>query len=216
MQVSADSLAPRNVQLEWNATYASWYSFQGLDYSQGLPVLQPQVSASLHGASLTLWGNLDQSRRELNEVDATIQAEREAGPVTYALGYGYLHYPHRDWEATHELVADLGFAGPVQASLNVHWDVAAGLGRYWTLAMSRDATLHKVTGSLGAKLYMQEHYYDLSGFPALETSLGVSAPWAGLVLQPSLSRIWTWENGDFRGDQAIASRWIVSLSFSSP
>ena len=213
-QVASDSLAIPH--LEWSATYASWYSFQGIDYSQGLPVLQPGMSVKLHGVSLGLWSNLDQSRREWNEVDVTLQAEREVGPVTCGFGYAYLRYPHRDWAATHELIAELGLAGSVQTSLSVHWDVAAGHGRYWALGLSRDATFHAATASLGAKVYVHEHYYDQSGFPALETSVAVSSPWACFPLQPSLSHLWAWPNGDFRGDQAIRSRWIMSLTYASP
>lgn len=216
LPIPSDSVATQNVHVEWGATYASWYSFQGLDYSEGSPVFQPSVSANLRGFSFGLWSNVDQSRSELNEVDATFQAEREVGPVTGGLGYAYLRYPNRDWEPTHELIGDLGLDGPLQSSLSVHWDVGAGRGRYWTLGLSREATLHAATASLGAKLYAHEHYYELSGFPALETILSVSTPWSGVVWQPSLSYLWGWENGDYRGDQAIASRWMVSLTCSSP
>jgi hypothetical protein len=212
--IAPDSLAAHGLAVEWTATFASWYSFQGQDYSEGRPVLQPELSAGLRGFSLGLWGNLDAYHREFNEVDVTLQAERELGPVTCSFGYAYLQYPHRDWDATHELIGEFGTAGPVPASLSIHWDVAAGRGRYWEVALSREAVFHKLSSSLGAKLYFRDHYYDQTGFSALETSIGVKSPWAAFPVQPSLSRLWAWENGDFRGDQAIGSRWLMSLTWS--
>lgn len=211
-----DSLGAHEAPLAWSATYASRYRFQGLDYSQGRPVLQPQVSGRLRGITLALWGNLDQDRRELNEADASLQGDRDFGSLSGALGYTYLRYPHRDWEPTHEVFADLALAGPLQPALSVHWDVAAGRGRYWTLGFSHDIPRRGATVGLAAKLYAHEHYYGMTGIPALETSVSVMASWAGILFQPSLARLSTWENGHFRDDQTVSAGWVLSFTCSSP
>ncbi len=210
---SSDSLA--EAPIAWNATYASWYSFQGLDYSQRRPVLQPQVSGSLRGFTLTAWGNMDQTRRELNEIDISLQQDWGLRAVSVGLGYARLQYPHRDWEPTQEVLAELTAEAPLHPSLSVHWDVAAGSGRYWALGVNHAIPWQQGSVALATHLYFQEHYYELTGIPALETSLCASTAWAGISVQPTLSRFWTWPNGDFRNDQAIRGGWALSLLCSS-
>ena len=63
---------------------------------------------------------------------------------------------------------------------------------------------------------VQEHYYGMSGISALETRASIRRTWAGVDWEPAISRLWTWENGDFRGSNAVAPGWLVSLSFSPP
>ena len=211
---SSDSLA--ETPITWSATLASRYSFQGLDYSEGRPVLQPQVSGSLRGLTLTAWGNLDQTRRELNEIDLSLQRDWSLKQLSVTLGYAHFRYPrHRDWDPTHEVLAELTVEAPLEPSLSVHWDVAAGLGRYWALGVNHVIPWQHGSMALATRLYIHDHYYELTGIPALETSLSANATWAGISVQPTLSRLWTWPNGDFRGDQAVRGGWVVSLLCSS-
>jgi len=210
---SADSLA--ETPIAWSATYASRYSFQGLDYSEGRSVLQPQVSGSLQGLTLTAWGNLDQTRRELNEIDLSLQRDWSLARLSVALGYAHLRYPQRDWDPTHEVFADLTVEAPLEPSLSVHWDVAAGLGRHWALGVSHTVPWRGGSVALATRLYVHDHYYELTGMPALETSLSASAAWGSIAVQPTLSWIWTWANGDFRDDQAVRGGWVVAIQCSS-
>jgi hypothetical protein len=85
----AEPAAPAGPAFSVSTTYASRYSFQGLDYSEGRPVLQPTVTASLLGFGAGLWGNIDQTRREINEVDATLQREFEAPRISGSVGYAW-------------------------------------------------------------------------------------------------------------------------------
>jgi hypothetical protein len=210
---ATDSLA--EPPIAWSATYASRYSFQGLDYSAGRPVLQPQVSGTLRGFTLTAWGNMDQTRREIDEIDLSLEREWTLPRTTVSLGYEHLRYPHRDWTPTNELIADLAVEAPLEPSLSVHWDFAAGTGRYWGLGVNRPIPWSRGMVTLATELYYQDHYYGMSGIPALETTLSAATHWGNLSVQPTLSRQWTWPNGDFRDDLAVHGGWVVGLQFAS-
>ncbi len=213
-QVRPDSLP--EAPIVWSATYASRYCFQGLDYSDGRPVLQPQVSGRIHGTTLAVWGNLDQTRREPNEIDVSLQRDWTLGRSSGLLGYTHLRYPNRDWEPTHEAFVELALVAALEPSLSIHWDVAAGTGRYWAFGVSHEVPWRGGALGLASKLYVHDHYYGLTGIPAVETGVSVTGPWAGISIQPTLARLWTWSNGDFREDQAIRGGWVVSLVCSSP
>jgi hypothetical protein len=203
-------------QLEWSVTYASRYSFQGLDYSEGRPVLQPEVVYRLGGFGIAVWWNLDQARRELNEVDVSLQREWTSKVFSAAGGYVNLHYPHRaDWEPSHELFADIALEVPLRPSASVHWDVDAGNGRYWTIGLGKELARSIGSIDLSADLYVHDHYYGMTGFSALETSVSVTREWGGLCLAPSLGFLWTWANGDFRGELAVPAGWLAGLTLSS-
>ena len=211
----ADSVSEPAATFEWSTSYASRYAFQGIDYSDGRPVLQPSVSASRFGFTAGLWGTADQTQRRLDEFDATVQRDLEHGRWSGALGYEYLRFPNRDgWSPTHEGYLDLAFDAAGSPSLSMHWDVAAGAGRYWTLGAVREFPAPGGTLGAGIKLNAQEHYYGMTGIPSVETRVSFAIPCAGLALVPSISRIWTWSNGDFRAEQAIAPGWLASVDLS--
>jgi hypothetical protein len=205
------------VQLEWELTYASWYSFQGLDYSNRRPVLQPGLKGTLKGVSVGAWGNIDQSLGELNEADLTAQWAWERGRASGGLGYVNLQYPHRDdWEPSQEIFGEFAFDAPFQPSASVHWDVDKGRGRYWALGLGREIAGPVGTVQLVAKLYAQDRYYGVTGISALETRIGFQRVWGGVAWEPSLARVWSWTNGGFRGPDAVAAGWLISLSLSPP
>jgi hypothetical protein len=213
--VALDTPETPSLALGWSAAYASRYSFQGLDYSEGKPVIQPSLTIGLHGFTAGIWGNVDQTFGELNEIDVTVQREVEYGLLSGSVGYANLQYPHReDWAPTHETYLDLSLDALLNPSLSVHWDVDEGAGRYWTLGA--DHTFEGPAGSLGlsAKLFAHEHYYEMSGIPAVETGIAISKVWGRFTFQPAIARQWAWENGDFRDDLAVDPGWVVSLSVS--
>lgn len=205
------------LQFGWAATYASWYSFQGLDYSNRRSVSQPEVSATLRGVSISAWGNFDHSRGELNEIDLTLQWDWEGERFSGGLGYANLQYPHRtDWEPSQEVIGEFAFAGPLEISASVHWDVDEGRGRYWEFGLGKEVEAPGATIVAGATLYFQDRYYELTGIPAIETRVGVRRVWGGVAWEPSLARLWTWENGDFEGSEAVEPGWLFRLSLSPP
>lgn len=203
------------LQFEWGATYASWYSFQGLDYSNRRSVSQPEVSATMRGVSIGAWGNFDHSRGELNEIDLTLRWGWEGERFSGGLGYANLQYPHReDWAPSQEVFGELAFAGPLEVSASVHWDVDEGRGRYWELGLGKEVEARGASILFGAAVYVQDQYYELTGIPAVETRLGARRVWGGVAWEPSLARLWTWENGDFEGPEAVEPGWLLRLSLS--
>lgn len=213
---SPDSLsAGSGLQFEWSGTYASWYSFQGLDYSNRRPVFQPEAKGTLGGVSLGVWGNLDQSSGDPNEVDVTLRYGWEYTGVSGGVGYVNLQYPNRpDWEPSQELFAEGELDGAIQASASVHWDVDSGRGRYWALGAGHEFSRSGV--GLGVKLYAQEHYYEMTGISAIETRASVHRTWAGVEWEPAVSWLWTWENGDLRGADAVKPGLLISVGVSPP
>ena len=202
---------------ECSGTYASWYSFQGFDYSDRKPVVQPEAKVSLRSLSVALWGNLDQATENLNELDTTVRWDWEHKKASGGAGYVNLRYPTREgWEPSQELFVEGALDGPVQASANLHWDVQSGRGAYGCLGLGHEIERSSVTFGVEAKLYAQTHYYGLTGISAAETRLSLRRTWAGMEWEPALSRIWTWENGDFRAEDVVVPGWLVSLSFSPP
>jgi len=205
------------VRFEWEATYASWYSFQGLDYSDRRSVSQPEVSVTMRGVSIAVWGNIDHSRGELNEVDMTLQWGWEGDRFSGGLGYMNLQYPHRpDWEPSQEVFGEVAFGGPLDLSASVHWDVDAGRGRYWEFGLGKELSAKAVAILLATSVYVQDDYYGMTGVTAVETRIGVRREWGGVAWEPSLARISAWENGDFQGANAVSTGWLFRLSVSPP
>jgi len=212
-----DSAAEPAFQFECSGTYASWYSFQGFDYSNRKPVFQPEVKGTLKALSVGVWGNLDQASGAMNEVDVTLRYGWEGKRASGGIGYVNLQYPSRlGWAPSQEIFAEGDLEGPIQTSATVHWDVDSGDGPYGALGVGREISKSAITIGFGVKVYAQEHYYGMSGISALETRASIRRTWAGMEWEPGISRLWTWENGDFRGPNAVAPGWLVSLSFSPP
>jgi hypothetical protein len=208
--------APDAPQVSWSATYASRYSFQGFDYSDGRPVLQPEVTGTLGALSVSLWGNLDQGRGELNEVDGTLRLGWTVGGVSAAAGYANLQYPNRPgWSPSQELFTEIEAGATLAPSLALHWDVDAGHGLYGALGLGAERALGGVAWGLATRLYAQHRYYGTSGISGLETSAGAGLSWRDLAWRAELARLWTWENGGFSAAQAIPGGWLFRLTLSS-
>lgn len=207
----ADEPAPR---AEWSLTYASRYAFQGIDYSEGRAVLQPW--AALHAGPLTgtVWANANQARHRFDEVDLGVQTPWATGPVSGTAGWLYLRYPNRDWAATHELVVECAANAALSPTLSLHWDVAEGDGLWWTAGASREFASPVGEWQLAAKLHGQEHYYAMTGLPAAETTLGLTIESGGLSFAPSVTRVWSWDNGDWRGDVRPQPAWQAGLTIA--
>ena len=213
----SDPPATPAISIEWGVTYASKYLFHGgFDYSEGKPVFQPQAKVGWNELSLQIWSNWDQARREVNELDVTIQYDWERGRASGAVGIAHLQYPHRDWSPTQELIGTLALKAFLEPTLDLHWDVAEGHGGYWTAGLSRGWSMSRASFSVTSKLYGLEHYYGVSGITALETGVTVTSEWAGLSFESSLQRQWTWENRDLIGESRISPGWLLALTVASP
>jgi len=197
-----------------DVTLASRYLFQGLDYSEGRTVLQPNFVVGFGAFSAVAWANFQPDLGDVNEIDLSVKYSRSIRRLSIAPGYTYLHYPNREgWDPSQELFVDLGVTAPLSPSLSLHYDFDAGQGLYATMAVSQ--TLRSPL-TAGVNLFYQSGYYEMTGVPAME--LKASAAWSlqDVSVTPSISRFLTWRNGDFRDEAAVPSTWLFSINVARP
>jgi hypothetical protein len=198
------------LSLAADVTFASKYLFQGIDYSDGRSVLQPDVVTTAGPFSLVAWGNFQPDLGDLNEIDLSVKVSGSIQKLSVSPGYTYLRYPNRiGWDPSQELFVDLGLEGSFHPALSLHYDVDAGDGLYATLGLSH-ALKDPVTA--GVNLYYQAHYYEMTGVPSVELKMSGSWSYQGVSLSPSISRFLAWENDDFRHEMANHSTWLFSLN----
>ncbi len=214
-QAPTDSTA-QSAPPAWSAsgdvTFASRYLFQGLDYSEGRSVLQPELVVGRGPFSFTAWANYRPDAGQLDEIDLALKMSHTWGKATISPGYTALNYPNRPgWTPSQELVLDSELDTRLHPSLSLHFDVDSGKGLYATLGASQELP-RAVTA--GVNLFYQDHYYGLTGVPAAE--LKVSGAWSlgAFSWTPSISRIVTWHNGNFRDADAVASTWLFALNMT--
>lgn len=199
-----------SISLAWDATFASKYLFQGIDYSGGKPVIQPELALGVQGFSVTLWMNYDVDTNVSNEYDLYFQYGWEIGRLAVSPGYAHYRYPNREgWDPSNEVLVDLSYDARLNPSVSFHYDYDAGAGSYTTLGLSHEFPAPVATFSLATNLFYQSSYYELTGIPAWEltASTEYSLPLARVGL--AVSRFQTWENGDFAGDAAVPASWLL-------
>ena len=193
-------------------TLASKYLFQGIDYSNGKPVLNPEIDLSAGPISATVWACHDIDQHVSNEFDFSLLHDWSAKKFSLTTGYTYLRYPHRDgWNPSQEFYFDLSHEGALNPTLSTHYDFDAGTGTYSTLGISH--SFEKPVGaiSLGANLFYQYRYYEQTGFPACEWNANLSHSFGKISITPSISRFVTWDNGDFPSKVPVKAAWLFSF-----
>ena len=198
--------------VRWETAFASKYLFQGIDYSNGNPVAQPELSLEYRGFSLTSWFNVDLDERHVNEIDLVFAYEREIGRFSATPGYARYQYPRKGWEPSQEVYLDLSYATLLDLSLSSHYDFDAGKGAYFTLGLQRDVETSVGTFGIGSNLFYQRNYYEMSGIPSLEFTVNYSRSIRSVSITPSVSYFVTWDNSDFIGESAVPKQWVVSLT----
>ena len=193
-------------------SFASPYLFQGNDYSNGKPVLNPEVDLSAGPIGAKLWVNHDLDLRVSNEFDFSLLHEWKTKKFSFTTGYTYLWYPHRDgWDPSQEFYLEASRDGALNPSLSIHYDFDAGMGTYTTFGLSHGFERPIGTFTFGANLFYQGHYYGLSGFPSTEWNVHYEKSFHHNTLTPSVSRFVTWTNGDFRDGNAVKSAWLFAF-----
>jgi hypothetical protein len=201
------------ISVSGSMSFASRYLFQGIDYSAGKPVLNPEADLSAGPLGAKLWVNHDLDLRVSNEFDFSLLHEWKAKKFSFATGYTYLWYPHREgWVPSQELYLEASRDGVLNPSLSVHYDFDAGTGSYSTFGLSHGFERKMGTITLGTNLFYQDHYYGLSGFPSSEWNAHFEKTLKGTTITPSVSRFVTWKNGDFRDANAVPSAWLFSFA----
>jgi len=207
---TSEAPAPVKLTVSGDVTVASKYLFQGLDYSQGRSVLQPDMVATMGPLSAVAWGNFQPDPGNINEIDLSLQYSGTVQRLSFTPGYTHLHYPNREgWDPSQEVFLNLALKAPLSPTLSIHDDFDSGRGLYSTLGLSQP-----LRGPLtaGLNVYYQAHYYDMTGVPSIEIKASGAWSFQTLTLTPSLSRFVTWNNGDFRDAAAVPSTWLFSLN----
>lgn len=200
---------PGSVTVQSEVTVASKYLFQGIDYSSGNPVVQPELTLAYRNVSLTSWVNIDVDERHADEIDVFLAYGWELGPWSVTPGYALYRYPNREgWDPSQEVYLDLSYATLLDLSLSTHYDYDAGKGAYATLGLSHDVETSVGTFGLGADLFYQRNYYGMSGIPSLEFTAGYSGSIRSVSITPSLSYFATWDNADFTEPR----KWLMSVT----
>src|SRR3972149_1187949 len=201
------------VSASWDVTIAAKYLFQGIDYSDGKPVIQPEAILTVKGFSAILWFNHDLHSSKSNEFDLYLQYDFKREHLTLTTGYAHYNYPHRDeWEPSHEGFMNISYRAPFNPSLSIHYDFDAGKGSYYTLSINRDVASLIGELTLGTNLFYQSNYYESSGFPSVEFNISSEYAVSSFTISPSVSYFLTWDNADFSGDSAVPDTWLFSLN----
>ncbi len=199
----------------WSLSLASRYLFQGIDYSDGRAVLNPELGVTVGPISAKLWGNHDLDQNVSNEHDFSVYRDWSLPKLSLTTGYTYLWYPHREgWDPSQELYVDISREGVLNPSLSVHYDFDSGKGTYTTFGVSHGFERPIGTISVGTNLFYQNGYYDQTGIPSIEWNMNLSRSFGKFSVTPSVSRFLAWENGYFRDENAVKSAWLFSLSLS--
>lgn len=197
----------------WDVTIASKYLFQGIDYSERKPVIQPEAIITVKDFSAILWFNHDLHINKSNEFDLYLQYDLKRENLTLTGGYAHLNYPHRDdWEPSQEVFMAISYSAPFNPSLSIHYDFDSGKGSYYTLNINRDVASLIGDLSLGTNLFYQSNYYGSSGFPSVEFNISSEYPVRSFTISPSVSYFLTWDNADFSGDSSVPNTWLFSIN----
>ena len=209
---------PSPLSFGWDITLASKYLFQGIDYSDGKPVVQPEGIITYKGFSAILWFSHDLDKKVSNEFDLYLQYSQEMENLSLNAGYAHFNYPHREeWDPSQEVYADVSYSTILNPSLSIHYDFDAGKGIYSTLGISHGVETPAGTLSLGSNLFYQSNYYDQTGIPSIEFNTSIEYSISSFTITPSISYFLTWENGDFTEDGPegpVPDTWLFSINLA--
>lgn len=153
------------------------YVFRGYELSRHSVVIQPSVSVSYKGFSVTFWGNVDSNAHDthsyfpsafdkegekwFNETDLTLSYTKAFDK--FSLTGGYIYYNTKYAEETEEFFLGGTLNVISKPTLTVYQDVSSYPGTYLNLSFSHSIPVYKdVTLDLGATAgYMigQGHYW---------------------------------------------------------
>src|SRR3972149_3171537 len=206
---------PSSFSIGWDMTLASKYLFQGRDYSNDKAVIQPEVTLTFKEFSAILWSNYALDTKEFNEFDLYLQYSREVQALSLTTGYAHYNYPHREgWDPSQEVFIEASGKTMLNPSLGVHYDFDAGNGAYFNLGINHETGPSLGAVSLGINLFYMDNYYENSGFPSTEFNVNKEFSFGSLTITPSVSYFLSWDNGDFRDDNAVSDTWLFSINIA--
>jgi len=147
------------------------YIFRGYELSSGSVVIQPQLSASYYGFSLTLWGNIDSRERATQSfltsdykfVNAGMTSAADAGhqssfnETDLTMSYthtiekmsmtgGFIYYGTKYAKETQELFLSLAYDILSRPTISVYRDIKAYPGTYINLSFAHTHPVMKMKG----------------------------------------------------------------------
>jgi hypothetical protein len=200
------------------ATLASRYLSQGIDYGEGRAAVQPEgMLTAADGLSIDVWANLDLGRGRLDEFNLSVQQAAASKALGFLVGLTALRYPNReDWQPTHEIFGEVSLRGTPRPSLEVRWDFDAATGITSTLSLSHEGSAATWSSTFTGRVFWQSGYYGVTGIPAAELNVERAFALRDVTLAASVSRFFTWENGSFRDFDRVDPSWWFALRISAP
>lgn len=206
------------------AGYSSMYEFRGINL--GDHMAEASVAASTEYNGITFGANIwyastnDDAAYVENEVDYTLTASKEFGPVTATLGYIYYTYPDYTEGNTQEIFLSLGYELPYEVIVTgyAYYDFDVYDGWYLALDLGKSFGINdQLTLNLNAGLGSYQSY---DGFADSYSNLYIKAalawtPKENLTITPYIKFTdaaddypadLSWRSGypDFGGDNFIA------------
>lgn len=141
------------------------YVFRGYELSRDSVVVQPAVTVSYKGFSVTYWGNIDSDAHDthsyfpsghdkdgekwFNESDLTLSYSRSFDKLS--LTGGYIYYGTKYTEETEELFISAMYDILTKPTLAIYQDITSYPGTYINLSFSHSVPLYRdITLDLGA------------------------------------------------------------------
>lgn len=138
------------------------YIFRGYEIGKSGLVIQPSLSASYKGFTMTLWGNLDTNQRDTKTATFSKQFQKGWDETDFTFSYtytlnklsltgGYIYYGTRYADETQELFITGTYDIISKPTLSIYQDIDSYKGTYINLSFSHSIPLNKtVTLDLGA------------------------------------------------------------------
>ncbi len=138
------------------------YIFRGYEIGSHSLVIQPTLSVSYKGFSLTLWGNIDsnehltqsfspdnEGHKSFNETDLTLSYTY--GIKRLSLTGGYIYYGTKYTAETEELFISVSYDMLLKLTLSIYRDINEYGGTYLNLSVAHSVPVYKdITFDLGA------------------------------------------------------------------
>jgi hypothetical protein len=138
------------------------YIFRGYELSRKSVVIEPSLSATYQGFSVTFWGNIDSrehgtqnlvpdrpDQRSFNETDLTLSYTRSIGK--WSLTGGWIYYGLKYANETQELFGSVTYDMIGKPTLAVYRDIDQYPGTYFNFSLSHSIKVYKeATFDMGA------------------------------------------------------------------
>jgi len=160
----------RPISLEASADVVSKYVWRGMLLTDD-PVVQPGLTLSGYGLSLNVWGSVDLTDLNENDIDAEYRLQELDYTASYAIspmegldlegGFIWYTFPGTVFDDTGEVYGSVALSSiPLSPTLTVYYDVDEVEGYYGTFALGHSFELTEALSlDLGASIaYADEEY----------------------------------------------------------